>query len=263
MTALADLSYRFESVARRISNKPTIRSHGCLWVARSANAVKSVRLMGRDNPILAALTEGLAGDDVFVDIGANFGTYAIAAATSHTPPRAVYAFEPAPGPYLALLENIKLNQCEDRCHPIPIGIGNHEGWIEFQIDTLDASTATSHVIGDAEASHVPTGALWKANPMRLAVPCSSIDVLVATGVMEAPTVVKIDVEGFETEVIKGMSATLGSIRRMAVEVHPDRLADGTDAGGFVHSIEKAGFRVADSVKKGRQHHYLFECRSDD
>jgi FkbM family methyltransferase len=251
---------RAEVFVRQLSGRTRLDLHGCCWSVRSANALKSIREMRHANPIMDRLLAEICADDVFLDVGANFGAYAIRAARHDPAPRRVYAIEPSAGPYLALLENIALNGCHDLCQPLPVVVGAADGFVEFKIDSLDPSTATSHVLSNREASHRPTGALWDPCPITTRVPCCGIDGLVAGGVIEAPTIAKIDVEGYEGEAFKGMRESAASIRWLAVEIHPDRLVGTPSVDALLQEISEMGFEADASDSRGRQEHYLFRSR---
>lgn len=261
MGFVADLRWRAEAVLRRLSGRTRVDELGCRWSARSANALKSIRGMRRANPIMDRLLAEISADDVFLDVGANLGAYSIRAACRQPAPRQVYALEPSTGPYLALLENIDLNACGDRCLPLPVAVGAQDGFVEFKVDSLDPSTGTSHVASDREASHEPTGALWKPSLITTRVPCFTIDRLVESGTIEQPTVVKIDVEGFEGEVMKGMRGAAPGIRLLSVEIHPDRLVGAASPEALIEEITDLGFEEIASGGRGRQKHYLFQATS--
>lgn len=260
MRGVVDFRMRSEALVRRLSGRTHLELLGCRWAVRSANTLKSVREMRRANPVMSALVAALSADDVFLDVGANFGAYAIRAACRDPAPRRVYAIEPSAGPYLALLENIALNRCNDRCLPLPVVVGGADGFVDFRIDSLDPSTATSHVLSPQEGAHQPTGALWEPCPVTAGVPCFAIDSLVARGTIEPPTVVKMDIEGYEGEALKGMQHTAAGIRLLAVEIHPDRLVGSRSATALVEQISALGFAETAGASRGRQSHHLFERR---
>lgn len=136
----------------------------------------------------------LRAGDLFVDVGANVGTYVVLGASTGAN---VIAFEPIASTYGHLVDNICVNDFGDRVVPHHMGVGAVPGTQHFTAD-LDA---LNHVLSKDEQA---TDAV--------AVPTTSLDVILEGA---APAVIKIDVEGFETEVVRGAEKTLA---------HPDLLA---------------------------------------
>ena len=258
---VGDFRFHAEAFVRRLAGRTTVSALGCRWSAHTANALKSARGMRRANPIMERLLDEIGAADVFLDIGAATGAYSVRAACSSPAPRQVYAIEPSAAPYLALLENIGLNACGDRCLPIPVAIGADACFVDFKIDSLDRSTETSHVMGDNEAAHAPTGALWKPFSISTRVPCFSVDQLVEAGAIQRPTVVKIDTEGYEGLVLQGMRRVAPEVRWLAVEVHPDRLVGSPSEEALLQEIADLGFEQVAADGRGRQRHLLFRGAS--
>ena len=213
--------------------------------------------MLRSDPVMERLLSQIREDDVFADIGANMGLYSIRVATHEPAPRIVYAFEPAPAPYLTLLKNIKLNGCEDTCCPMPTLIGADRGFVEFSMHSLDPSDGTGHVAVGDERPCLPTGHLWAPLSVTTKVPIVSISELVRTGVIEQPTVVKIDTEGYEAQVIKGMNHEIDRVRMLALEIHVGRLVGAPIPQSIVEGLTARGLSPVFHETKGRQEHYLF------
>lgn len=138
----------------------------------------------------------LRHDDLFVDIGANIGSYTILAGA--VAGARCLAFEPIPHTYGHLVRNINLNGIGDVVTARNIGIGRIEGELRF----TSALDTVNHVLGEREESAT-----------SIAVPIKTLDE--AIGVAR-PSVIKIDVEGFETSVIEGASATLRQDSLLAV-----------------------------------------------
>lgn len=135
----------------------------------------------------------LRADDLFFDIGANVGTYTVLAAGVNK--ARVVSFEPVPSTFNSLNNNIKLNRLESLVSLNNIGIGAGKSVMKFtsQHDTVN------HVLAKGEFSE---------NVLEIQV--ESIDELIK--IHGCPALIKIDVEGFETEVINGMDLTLKDLQ---------------------------------------------------
>lgn len=133
----------------------------------------------------ALLTRVGHRDMVFVDIGASFGYFSRMIA-HRFPSAKVHAFEPLP----LMVSLLRLNTYEfgDRVTVWPTALGAARG-------TVGMSVATENV-GDARAN-TETGVY------EIVAPLSRFDDLVAGRV----DVVKIDTQGFESDVITGMART--------------------------------------------------------
>lgn len=146
---------------------------------------------------MAFLLHFLRDDDLFIDIGANIGSYTIlAAAVSGS---SVVAFEPVPTTYERLLANIQVNS-DLRVTALNEGLGARSGQLQFS-SNLDAE---NHVIPIDSFSNANESIIVKVNTLDET----------AKGLM--PRMIKIDVEGFETEVIRGGLNTFSSPSLLAV-----------------------------------------------
>ena len=138
------------------------------------------------------------GDLVF-DIGAHVGDRT--AAFRRLGARVVAA-EPQP----ALVRTLKLLYGRDKSVVIePVALGRTDGAIELKInvDNPTVSTASDEFIAAAHGAPGWDGQAWTR---RAEVPITTLDTLIARH--GAPAFVKIDVEGFEAEVLAGLTHPL-------------------------------------------------------
>lgn len=146
---------------------------------------------------MAFLLHLLKPEDVFFDIGANIGSYTILA-SGHCKAKS-FSFEPILSTYKTLQKNIILNQLEHLVSAKNIGIGEKECQLTFTC-TLDT---VNHVVAELEKAEDSI----------------EISVLPADYFLDnnnCPILVKIDVEGFETEVLNGMPLVLQNTMLKAV-----------------------------------------------
>ncbi len=134
--------------------------------------------------------------DWFVDVGANIGVFTILAGACA---RAnCMSIEPVPEAFNRLSDNIKLNDIEQIVEVFNIGLASQEGLLKF---TTGLGTE-NHVLVDA-----------KSNVDTVEAPVKKLDDLMGD---RAPAVIKIDVEGFEAEVVAGAVNTLSKDSVLAV-----------------------------------------------
>jgi FkbM family methyltransferase len=123
---------------------------------------------------------------MFVDVGANVGSYSILASSERG--AKTISIEPIPTTFEVLKDNILLNDIKDKVTCRNIALGNMKSVLKFtkSLDTVN------HV---ARAQDTDT----------VDVRVERFDDIIE---LQQPTLVKIDVEGYETDVLQGMSKAL-------------------------------------------------------
>ena len=139
---------------------------------------------------MAFLLHFLRPSDVFADVGANVGSYTILASGVVRCP--TVAFEPDPLTAAAFERNINLNRIADLVEIRITAVGERQGIVRFSTG-LDTE---NHVVAAIEATgrDVPIQTLDQAflNSGRI------------------PALIKLDVEGYEAEVLRGARAVLAA-----------------------------------------------------
>ena len=146
--------------------------------------------------------------DVFFDIGANIGIYTIFAAYRSGESGKVFAFEPHSTSFTKLLQNIGLNNLQDIVVPCNFALHDEDGYFPFNYSSREAGSSDSQlssVRGAFVAEYKPD-----ITELKHAV---SIDNLLASKKLPAPHHVKIDVDGNEYLILRGMSRLLNSVER--------------------------------------------------
>ncbi len=142
--------------------------------------------------ILHLLTE----NDLFVDIGANIGSYTILA-SGYKNAQSI-SIEPDPNTYQQLSTNVAINRLFEKVNTCNFGLGatNHRVRFTVGLDT------TNHVLAENE----------KMNAYN------EVEIKKLDDILENknPLLLKIDVEGFETEVLQGAHCTLNDNNLKAI-----------------------------------------------
>ncbi len=147
-----------------------------------------------------ALKKYLNPGDVFYDIGANIGFFTILGARLVGHSGKVFSFEPVPENVKSIKKNIKVNAFVNT-QVIDKAVSEHSGTEDIYITkNLAGATLTSLGIH-------PHDAQTKAQ-----VELVTIDDLVLSNKIEPPHFVKVDVEGAEMNVLKGMQKTIAEYR---------------------------------------------------
>jgi FkbM family methyltransferase len=177
-------------------------------------------------PDMAFLLHFLRGEDLFVDVGANLGSYTILACSA-AGVRGI-AFEPVPGTYKRLVENIRLNCLDEKARCINKGVGAGQGSLVF---TTRSGPSTNHVLAADETADD-----------TIAVDVTSLDAALDG---ECPALMKIDVEGYETPVLEGAKETLRKTQLQAVimELNGSGSRYGFDESRIVELMFGCGFKT--------------------
>lgn len=171
--------------------------------------------------LLHALRDG----DLFIDVGANVGSYTILACAAIG--SRCYAFEPVPNSYARLLENIRLNSAQDRVTCLNVAVGAQAGRVACTTD----SDTMNHVIAASEAcQHI------------VDVEVTTLDSALAD---ESPTILKIDVEGYEASVLQGAQRTLSnpSLQAIIIELNGSGRRYGVDEAQIAETLFGHGFQT--------------------
>jgi FkbM family methyltransferase len=171
------------------------------------------------------------------DVGANVGFYTQQFLDRGA--RHVTAFEPAPEAVLELRRRFGLaSACDGRVTIIPAGLSDTSGLVRF---SADGASALNRIVDVGQ-----TGRDDSVNNVKVAV--LRADAMLKDYGIAVPNLVKIDVEGFELEVLRGFGELLGSpkLRSVFVEVHFRRLHErglNTAPTEIVSLLTGHGFQV--------------------
>ncbi|NES66830.1 MAG: FkbM family methyltransferase [Okeania sp. SIO2D1] len=166
-------------------------------------------------PIQEAMQKYLRSGDVFYDIGANVGFFSTIAGKLVNDSGQVYAFEPAPANLYAIKHNIQLNGFSNT-EVLEKAVSQKSGKGELLLGNYSGSHTLSTT--DKSSNH-------KKYHSRISVDIISIDDLIEQQAIKPPSVVKIDVEGAELDVIEGMCQTIQKFKPVLIYEIDDRKQD--------------------------------------
>jgi FkbM family methyltransferase len=182
-----------------------------------------------DLPTQLVLQKLLREGDTFVDIGANEGMMSLLASRLVGSTGKVIAFEPNPAPR-AVFESAIARNALSNVTVIPAGLG----------DTDEALPLSVPKINTGEGSF---GGSRYLNEETEVVSCQVLrgDKSLA---QENPALIKIDVEGFELRVLRGLEATLSRSRSpIVIEMVSDHLVRaGTSVSEVNSFLQRLGYR---------------------
>lgn len=183
---------------------------------------------------MAFLLHLLRPGDLFMDIGANIGSYTILASAEIGAD--TIAVEPIPSTFDNLKQNILVNDIADKVTALNIGLGSKPDMLRFT-SSLDTGNHVS--IGEADSILV------------------NVNILDNVAENKIPVLMKVDVEGFESEVLKGANNTLQSplLKAIIIELNGSGETYGFKDADIHTTLTGYGFRVMKYDPAKRQ---LFE-----
>ncbi|MEX0661308.1 MAG: FkbM family methyltransferase [Balneolaceae bacterium] len=173
------------------------------------------------------------------DVGANIGYYTLQFAQKTD--GHVYAFEPMYYQYNTLLKNIDINNLSN-VYPIKQIVSDHAGKQRIYFSGMD-NTAASSVVNQTDYYED--------------VPSVSLDKFCKEKNIEWIDLIKIDVEGYELHVLKGLSGMLEShkVKHLFIEIAEQHLQKAGDSSeeliNYLKQFQYKGY----SIKTGKPDEY--------
>jgi FkbM family methyltransferase len=207
-----------------------------LWMQLNVQDLvqQTIVLEGIWDPALTSLIEStLKPGDVFVDVGAHVGYFTLLAASRVGPAGRILSIEPNPVALDQLRHNVERSclqnvliahtACGDSRDPVRLYLHTESN---SSMASLSSQNATSGVAVD--------------------VSCTPLDDVCLERGLERVSLVKIDVEGAEFSVLRGMSRLLREMRPVVVlEMEPRLLGSfGTTRDSIVALLAEHDYRVA-------------------
>ncbi|MEU6959244.1 FkbM family methyltransferase [Streptomyces chrestomyceticus] len=180
------------------------------------------------------LERRLRPGDVFVDVGANIGYYSLLASRLVGEKGAVVALEASPDFHRVLRKQVAINGCGN-VRAVNAAISDREEMLTFIL-------ASSHNMG--ANSIVPYAGEAESTFEVAAQPLSDV---LSTDELARARVIKIDVEGAEGSVVRGLVPLLDQLRsdaELAIEVTPQRMLElGESAEELLGALRAHGFHM--------------------
>lgn len=180
------------------------------------------------------LTGNIIGaGDTTLDVGANIGYYALIESRLVGSSGHVYAVEPVSSNYRMLSKNIELNNINN-IKTFRFAAGAENGTGDIHVAEKGNFSSFTYLEGERYSG------TERVEVVRL-------DDFIAREGIE-PALIRMDVEGFETEIIKGMPEALRKRPKLLIEVHP-HLMDTARLQEMFETIAAAGYREAIVIKE--------------
>lgn len=186
--------------------------------------------------LVPVLDAALRPGQVFYDIGANIGIYSLWAAVLVGETGQVYAFEPAERTSAWLAALIAQNELAN-VEVVRSAVGDRVG--ELQLHTVPGASGLSSVVPGLRVSA-------GGGPVHTV---SSMTTDAFATDHRPPSLIKIDVEGYEAEVVRGMSRLLDDIRPVVVFEAPE-FGGGSGTAAVVADLVSHGYSVSSLTRRG-------------
>ncbi len=210
-----------------------------------SNPVEEWRVKELDDELefLKTLMDDLKEEDIFFDIGACVGLYAIHAALRC---KQVFAFEPDPGFQQRMQRNCTLNRVNN-IQILPWAVSDRSGRTNLFTGGVAGRSPSLRDFGQGATLSVKT---------------RSLDEEIQQGRLSRPTIIKMDIEGAEGLALRGMSNLLSSPhppRSLFVEIHPSFLRHfDASVEDVLTLIDSAGYQGVYHTSRDEQEHYIFK-----
>lgn len=186
-----------------------------------------IGVMGKDD--LAFFERHIKPGMTVVDIGANLGLYSLSIAKLVGDSGRVYAFEPAPSLYCAAARNIQRNGGDRIVRLENVALGSKDG------------TAILHLGGFNSGNNRVVASTQDAGGVR--VPLARLDDVLPDSRVDW---IKIDVQGWEIEVLRGMQETLQRNPRICLYLEfwaTGLRRTGENPATLIDMLQSSGFSI--------------------
>lgn len=220
--------------------KSVVRFRGCNFFAGGENKIEASLLRGersydRDN--FTAVSCFVKPGDVCFDVGANIGVYSVVLAQISGDASNVHSFEPVGHIRSKLIANARLNSF-DGLNVNPFALGSKAGTLKMhQVKEGRFRGGTSTFVDTENIS-----AMGRDEFVTREVEIKTLDQYVVEAGLERLDFVKIDVEGFELEVLEGASDSLSRFKPTMI-VEYDETRHGKQAESMRGLLQGMGYRT--------------------
>ena len=206
----------------RLLNKRTlarIGDHSYIWASlHRTGASRAVYANPPDYPEMVVWQRTLMPGDLFIDVGANVGSYSIVAGDRGAD---VIALEPAPDTFALLAENVRLN--------------------DYPVIMIQAAAGVSCGVARFTSGQDCVNRLAVNGPVE--VEMLTLDSIIQDRVVAG---MKIDVEGFEIDVLRGCEQALSEQRLKLIQLEWNSssiAAVGSDRAPIAKLLASYGYRL--------------------
>lgn len=200
-----------------------------------------------EKKVLLSLMSLLREEDTVYDIGANVGVYSILLGKKMGNSGKVFAFEPESESLKKIKENIKLNNLEN-INIIDKALGDSASFANLYISQTTGNFSLENIYekeAKSESVEVVKG-----------------DDFVEKNNLPIPNIVKIDVEGYEYRVLRGLKKSLEKpeCRIICCEIHVGILSEGVTEEKIIDFIKSLGFNKIEFFRRAFSAYHIIAIK---
>ncbi len=231
-TILSPISSRWVYTARRGPAKGMRIKGGFLFLPRA------------EKEDVFHIYEGQLVGQVVFDVGANIGTTTLFFAKQVGPEGFVVAFEPVPSLARRLWDNVQVNNLRNvRLFELALGDTEQRTELAYLPDSSGLSTIRLDLVQER---------IRKSVVEMIPVKVTTLDSVVERESLPLPNLIKIDVEGFEYQVLLGAQKTLSQARpRLCIEIHSAGPTDESVSKIFT-LLQQLGYKIFSLMDGGAE-----------
>lgn len=235
MTKLPPNHYQFPKNSIRLANR-----HGINYKLDLSDMVDWYIYFGFKEISRQSLLKLIDTGNTILDIGANVGNVTFEAAKIVGPTGEIHSFEPDPENYKRLETNLNLNQCLN-IFPNKLGLGNKSGTYHIA-NVSPGNQGMNRIIHEHPVN-------FEARQIQV----TTLDAYVFEKKLNTVDLIKIDVEGFEYNVLRGGMKVIDTFHPILfIELDNKNLVDqGSSAKELVLLLEGLGYAIIHSESSNR------------
>ena len=206
-------------------------------------------VLGKDveKDVKQEFLQNINADDTIIDVGAHIGEYTLLGAKLVGDKGFIISVEPDHDSVISLKENVALNNFKN-CLILEKAVGE-------KIETKSLYKVNEEDVYGYLDPDVENKKLKKYSEIEV----TTIDDIVLSNNLNGINLLKIDVEGFEYEVLLGCNDTLkkNKIKKIIIELHPSYLESKGDNEKLIHMfLKEHGFKtkkIQEKITAGVSH----------
>lgn len=189
--------------------QPNIQYNGITFLTPNAHCAWRVNSLDTKEPDTIEWLSKMKEGEIFFDVGANMGQYSLIAAKKGL---TVHAFEPESQNFALLCRNVGINNLGNRVTAWPLALSDRTSFDYFYVQSLQAG-------GSCSSYGQPVNFHLKEKNYAVRQGSMAVTMDAFSDQYDYPDHVKIDVDGLEHLVLRGMGAVLAVVQSVLVEIN--------------------------------------------
>lgn len=203
----------YNAVFHIFSGRTKIRLKGFEMITDTQDLLGRQILFGHENSVILKMISYISKGDLVIDAGAHHGLFSLYSRKTVGSQGSIYAFEPHPDSFKILSENVDLNGFENiRIENMCLGNSSQT----THLRSLTGLRGRSYI---SESEESRSKAIEMDFTESFNVEMTSLSRYMREEKIEKVDMLKVDVEGAELEVLRGVEDQLQNVKRAVIEIH--------------------------------------------